>query len=147
MTRTTMLIAGAALATGCATYAQSPQTPVYGATLAAPIDNAARDLIRTYVRDIIGPDYIVDIDALSRSNKLHAVDRGQGQISGRPIPVSDVIFKLELAETYDGPICRLVMQGEAPDAPVLVLPPEIACQLMPATIGPPSFSPLPSNDD
>jgi len=134
MTRRLAILAGAALATGCATYAQTPETAVYGATLSTPVDNAARDLIRTYVRDTIGPAYIVDIDALTRSNKLRAVDRGQGQVSGRPIPVPDVIFKLELTETYDGPICRLVMQGEADNAPVLVLPPEVACQLMPSTI-------------
>lgn len=134
MTRALAILTAAALTTGCATYAQTPQTAIYGATLASPVDNAARDLIRTYVRDTIGPDYIVDIDALTRSNKLRAVDRGAGQVSGRPIPVPDVIFKLELAEAYDGPICRLVMQGDVADAPVLVLPPEIACQLMPSTI-------------
>lgn len=131
MTRSFILIAGAALLTGCATYAQNPQTAIYGATLSAPVENAARDLIRTYVRDTIGPDYIVDIDSLTRSNKLTAVDRGRGQVSGRPIPVPDVMFQLELAEMYDGTICRLVPQGDLADAPVLVLPPEIACQLMP----------------
>lgn len=131
MTRSFILIAGVALLTGCATYAQNPQTAIYGATLSAPVENAARDLIRTYVRDTIGPDYIVDIDSLTRSNKLTAVDRGRGQVSGRPIPVPDVMFQLELAEMYDGTICRLVPQGDHADAPVLVLPPEIACQLMP----------------
>jgi len=135
MIRRLLLLTGAALATGCATYAQEgPPTAVYGATLSAAPDNAARDLIRTYVRDVIGPNYIVDIDTLTRSNKLVAVDRGRGQVAGRPIPVPDVIFRLELAETYDGPICRLVPQDGLTDMPVLVLPPEIGCHLLPNVI-------------
>lgn len=134
MIRSLTILACAALTTGCATYAQTPQSAVYGATLTDTPDSATRDMIRTYVRDIIGPDYIVDVDALTRSNKLLAVDRGRSQVSGRPIPVPDVIFQLELAETYDGPICRLMPQGEVRDAPVLVLPPEVACQLMSSVI-------------
>jgi hypothetical protein len=134
MIRSVYILAGAILATGCATYAQLPSDAVYGATLSETPDNATRDMIRTYVRDVIGPEYIVDVDALTRSNKLRAVDRGRGQVSGRPIPVPDVMFWLELAETYDGPICRLVPQGDIADAPVLVLPPEVACQLMPTVI-------------
>lgn len=134
MKRSLSILACAALTTGCATYAQEPQTAVYGATLSAPPDSTTRDMIRTYVRDTIGPDYIVDIDTLTSSNKLRAVDRGRGQVSGRPIPVPDVMFQLELADMYDGPICRLVPQGTITDAPVLVLPPEVACQLMPAVL-------------
>lgn len=134
--RGVILLAGAALTSACATtYAQDASTAVYGATLAAPLDDMTRDLIRTYVRDTIGPDYIVDLETLTRSNKLRAVDRGRGQVSGRPIPVPDVTFVLELAETYDGPICRLVPQGDLiGDAPVLILPPDVACQLMPTVI-------------
>lgn len=134
MNRSLIILACTALTTGCATYAQSPQTAVYGATLSNAPDNVTRDMIRTYVRHTIGPDYIVDIDALTRSPKLRAVDRGRGQVSGRPIPVPDVIFQLELAEMYDGPICRLVPQGDIADAPVLVLPPEVGCQLLPSVI-------------
>lgn len=134
MIRSISLLACAALITSCTTYAQTPQTAVYGATLSDTPDNATRDMIRNFVRDVIGPDYIVDVDALTRSNKLLAVDRGRGQVSGRPIPVPDVAFLLELAETYDGPICRLVPQGEMSDAPVLVLPPEAACKLLPSEI-------------
>lgn len=134
MIRSISLLACAALITSCTTYAQTPQTAVYGATLSDTPDNATRDMIRNFVRDVIGPDYIVDVDALTRSNKLLAVDRGRGQVSGRPIPVPDVAFLLELAETYDGPICRLVPQGEMSDAPVLVLPPEVACKLLPSEI-------------
>lgn len=131
-----VLLAGAALTSACATsYAQNASTAVYGASLAAPIDDMTRDLIRTYVRDTIGPDYIVDLEALTRSNTLRAVDRGRGQVSGRPIPVPDVTFLLELAETFDGPICRLVPQGVLlEDAASLILPPEVACQLLPTVI-------------
>lgn len=135
MIRALVTIACGAVVTGCATHgALTSGTAVYGATLADAPDSATRDMIRTYVRDVIGPDYIADVDALTRSNKLRAVDRGRGQVSGRPIPVPDMTFLLELAETVDGPICRLVPQGEALGAPVLVLPQNVACQLMPATL-------------
>jgi hypothetical protein len=131
-----ILLAGAALTSACATsYAQNASTAVYGASLAAPLDDMTRDLIRTYVRDTIGPDYIVDLETLTRSNTLRAVDRGRGQVSGRPIPVPDVTFLLELAETFDGPVCRLVPQGALlGEAASLILPPEVACQLLPTVI-------------
>lgn len=134
MIRGLNFLIGAALISGCATYAQNPQSAVYNATLSDMPESAARDMIRTYVRDVIGPDYIVDIDTLTRSHTLRAVDRGQGQVSGRPIPVPDVTFRLELTETYDGPICRLVPPSEITDAPVLILPPEVACKLIPSVI-------------
>ena len=135
MIRSVSILACAGLMTGCATYAQTPQTAVYGATLRDTPDSATRDMIRTYVRDVIGPDYIIDVDALTRSDKLRAVDRGRGHVSGRPIPVPDMTFKLELVEMYEGePICRLVPQGDIADAPVLVIPPEVACQLLPTTL-------------
>jgi hypothetical protein len=132
-----VLLASAVLTSACATgYAQNASTAVYGASLAAPIDDMTRDLIRTYVRDTIGPDYIVDLETLTRSNTLRAVDRGRGQVSGRPIPVPDVTFLLELAETFDGPVCRLVPQGGdlMGAAATLILPPEVACQLLPTVI-------------
>ena len=131
-----ILLASAVLTSACATgYAQNASTAVYGASLAAPIDDMTRDLIRTYVRDTIGPDYMVNLEMLTRSNTLLAVDRGRGQVSGRPIPVPDVTFLLELAETFDGPVCRLVPQGDLlGDAASLILPPEVSCQLLPTVI-------------
>lgn len=132
MSRACLILASAVLSTACATYANTPQAPVYGAMLSETPNSQTRDLIHTYIRDTLGSDYSVNTEDLVTSNTLTATDRGRGQVSGRPIPKPDVMFKLELAEMTEGPVCRLVPQSYAPDAPVLLLPPEVVCTLMPS---------------
>lgn len=110
------------VASGCTTYADDA---VHAAMLSETPDNATRDLIRTYVFDVLGHDHIVDIEDLTRSDVMMARDRGRASATGRPRIVEPVEFRLELADTPDGPICRLVT--DLPDAPALVLPREIGC--------------------
>jgi len=119
---------------GCATQTDTMDSAVYSAALIDQPDNATRDLIRSYVFDTLGPDYIVDVGTLARTDRLTARDRGRGSATGQPILVPDVIFRLELTETEQGPICRLVPDSQLDDAAVLLLPPDIRCRRLPNEI-------------
>lgn len=119
---------------GCVTQADTMDSAIYSATLTDQPDNATRDLIRTYAFDTLGPDYIVDVGTLTRTDRLTAQDRGRGSAIGQPVLVPDVVFRLELTETEQGSICRLVPDAQVGDAPVLLLPPDIRCRRLPNEI-------------
>ncbi len=121
-----------ALLTGCVTSTGTANGIVYEATLTNQPSNAVRDLIQTYIFDTLGPDYIVNVEELTRTDTL--TDRGRGQTIGRPIPVPNVRFHLELTEISQGPICRLVPELDLEDVPVLLLPPQTRCRLLPSEI-------------
>lgn len=116
---------------GCATQTDALDGAVYSAALTDRPDNAVRDLIRTYIFDTLGPDYIVDVGTLTRTDRLTARDRGRGSAMGQPTLVPDISFRLEITETRKGPVCRLVPDSELGDAPVLLLPREIHCRRLP----------------
>ena len=121
-----------ALLTGCVTSAGTTNGIVYGATLTNQPSNAVRDLIQTYIFDTLGPDYIVNVEELTRTDTL--TERDRGQTIGRPIPVPNVRFHLELTEISQGPICRLVPELDLEDVPVLLQPPQTRCRLLPSEI-------------
>jgi hypothetical protein len=119
---------------GCVTQTDKMDSAIYSATLTDQPDNATRDLIRTYVFDTLGPDYIVDVGTLTRTDRLTAQDRGRGSAIGQQVLVPDVVFRLELTETEQGSICRLVPDAQVGDAPVLLFPPDILCRRLPNEI-------------
>lgn len=121
------LIASTAVLGACAS---TPDT-VWEATLADASDGALRQLLRGYVRDVLGPDYIIEPDELVRTNRLTARDRGMSatrpqRIGSGPVPERRLV--LEIAETNGRGVCRLRLVDDARDAPVLVLPPDVECR-------------------
>lgn len=120
-----------ALVTGCATYTQDPTQRTYNAVLTEPPDDQTRDLIRTYVNDHLGPDYVVDPDQLTRSHKLIATDRGRGHVTGQLIPKIDVTFILDRVEMSDGTICQIRGVHDNVTDETLTLPDTVSCESRP----------------
>lgn len=116
-------LAALPLMTACATA--GPGNTVWQARLTDAGDAALRQDIRRYVRDLIGPDYIADIDMLERGFAMTARDRGASSV--RPgaqnrLPAMDRDFVLELRDTPQGRVCQLrPAWSDASDAPVLIV--------------------------
>jgi hypothetical protein len=114
----------------------SEQT-VFPALLSQSPDNQLRDTIRAFVRDELGPDYIVDPDMLTQSDILIATDRGRAMAMAQPILLPDVSFRLEKIESSTLSTCRLVLDHsndvpkDTPYDAVLVLPDAKDCMLIP----------------
>ena len=120
------VFAGSLAANGCAS---TPDT-VWEATLADANAPELRQLLRGYVRDVLGPDYIIEPDELVRTNRLTARDRGLSATRPQRIgngPVPERIFRLEIAETAGRGVCQLRLV-DGGDAPVLVLPSDVECR-------------------
>ena len=121
-------VAVAFLMTGCATAEAPGDEVVTPAVFTDAPSNATRELIRRYVYDTLGTNYIVDIDALMSSDRLIARDRGREVASGQPMIAPDVEFRLERIGSDDDHLCRLVPQDDQVDADPLMLPADTTCQ-------------------
>lgn len=64
------------------------------AILSDPADNALRERIRLYVRDVYGPNYIADLDALTVSGRVILRDRGQSGLGADRLPLPDQSLQL-----------------------------------------------------
>ncbi|MEM9599868.1 MAG: hypothetical protein AAF926_02480 [Pseudomonadota bacterium] len=113
---------------GCANLPRT-EPAVRPATLSDVTDPATRTLIRVHVRDVLGPGYMADIEALSHHGEMIARDNGRSQARGARIPLPDRLFRLEIAETENELICRLV--PDQPDLDVLILPAGSGCDVHP----------------
>lgn len=125
MIKTGLSLIGLAILAGCTTAAPDRTLP---ATLADASDNKVRNLIRTFVADTVGGDYIVDPDMLTTSDTLIARNRGRGEAMGRPELVPDRTFKLVLVETRQGMVCQL--RSDMDSDAVLTLPDGAGCDAL-----------------
>lgn len=123
-----LCLAGVLSMTGCATANDAADESVHPAQFASPPTNATREIIRRYIYDTLGTDYLVDIDSLLESDTMIARDRGRAMASGRPIIAPDVEFRLELVSAPDETICQLVPVMDEPDKAALILPLDTDCR-------------------
>lgn len=134
--RIALIGALAIMTSGCETgYSMTeprPQTSnsvVFQAVLRDGMSNETRDMIRSYVRDVAGPDYIVDPDQLLRSDTLIATDRGRSQSLGPVRLVPDREFRLEYIRDGEWASCRLLSDKDD-DAFLEMLDSEV-CKILP----------------
>lgn len=72
-----------------------------------------RETLRAFVRDTLGPDYIIDPDALLSGSRMVARDRGRGSVAPggvAPLPMPPVTLDLVVG---GGEPCRLLGAGKA----------------------------------
>lgn len=111
---------------GCKTVPPEPAKPL-AARLDASPDDALRDLIRTHVQDVLGPDYIVDPAQLKGDGRLIAKDRGRATATGEVRLIPPAHFRLELSSIDEDATCRLIRDDTGTDSPDLILPDASVC--------------------
>ena len=96
-----------ALAGSLPACATATRTAGWDAVLTGAADPVLRQAIRTFVRDDIGSDYIVEPDALSRGPVMVASDRGRPRGRSRAFDPASYSYRL----VTDGRACWLVREG------------------------------------
>ena len=112
---------------GCGTIIAKPGSEPMAARLAETPDDALRDLIRSHIQDVLGPDYIVDPAQLKGDGRLIAKDRGRATATGEVRLIPPAHFRLELSSLGEDAVCRLYRHDADTQTPDLILPDASVC--------------------